>query len=65
MEQILAALKGNTGGSVTAIDAASVEQAQSEAFKVMSFIHAFMTHGHLCADLDPLKLDTEIGAKQY
>jgi 2-oxoglutarate dehydrogenase complex dehydrogenase (E1) component-like enzyme len=28
-----------------------------EAYKVNLLIRAYMTHGHLIADLDPLKLD--------
>ena len=34
-----------------------LSQAQSEGFKVGTLIRAFMTHGHLQADLDPLELD--------
>lgn len=32
-------------------------QAQSEGFKIGTFIRAYMTHGHLQADVDPLELD--------
>ena len=34
-----------------------LSQAQSEGFKVGTFIRAYMTHGHLQADVDPLELD--------
>ena len=45
-----------------------INLAQSDAFKVMALIRAFMTHGHLDADVDPLHLDTvyaevDLGAK--
>ena len=30
---------------------------QSDGFKLMTYIRAFMTHGHLNADVDPLQLD--------
>jgi len=52
-------------GGFASLDANSVEQAQSEAFKLMSFIKAYMTHGHLVADLDPLQLDQMEAAAQY
>jgi len=32
-------------------------EAQSDSFKVMALVRAFMSHGHFKADLDPLKLD--------
>ena len=34
-----------------------VNQAQSEGFKIGTFVRAYMTHGHLQADLDPLELN--------
>ena len=34
-----------------------VSQAQSDGQKISQYIRAFMTHGHLRADTDPLKLD--------
>jgi len=43
------ALKGSSG--------ADVNQAQRDGFKLMTYIRAFMTHGHLNADLDPLRLE--------
>jgi 2-oxoglutarate dehydrogenase E1 component len=33
-------------------------QAQADGQKLMQYIRAFMTHGHLKADIDPLKLDS-------
>jgi 2-oxoglutarate dehydrogenase complex dehydrogenase (E1) component-like enzyme len=47
------------GGSVSenTVGASNVQEAQSDAFKVMALVRAFMSHGHLKADLDPLKLD--------
>ena len=36
--------------------ASDATRAVTEAFKIMLLIRAFMTHGHLLADLDPLKL---------
>ena len=44
-------------GSVKAIGSQEASAAQNDAFKVMAMIRAFMTHGHLKADLDPLNLD--------
>ena len=48
------------GGTV--LGAASSEEevnlAQSDAFKLMALVRAFMTHGHLESDVDPLQLDT-------
>lgn len=32
-------------------------QAQADAGKLHAYIRAFMTHGHMFANLDPLKLD--------
>ena len=43
-------------------------QSQSDAFKLASYIRAFMTHGHIFADIDPLKLDEaldSISASKY
>ena len=47
------------GGTITesTIGSRDVQEAQSDSFKVMAMVRAFMTHGHLKADLDPLKLD--------
>jgi len=46
------------GASVSEVgSSADVQQAQLDAFKVMTLIRAFMTHGHLEAKLDPLDLD--------
>lgn len=63
LDIIMAALKEKTysGESIQSIGSETVEQAQSDAFKVMSLIRAFMTHGHLTADLDPLKLQETYG----
>lgn len=33
-----------------------VKQMQADGMKMMTFIRAFMTHGHIIADTDPLKL---------
>jgi 2-oxoglutarate dehydrogenase E1 component len=49
-------LRSSSGG-------ADLKQVQSDAFKLITYIRAFMTHGHLNADLDPLKLDTIVGGK--
>ena len=38
------------------IDAASLEEAQADAFKLMQLIRTYMSHGHLQADLDPLNM---------
>lgn len=63
LDIIMSALKEKTygGESIQSIGSETVEQAQSDAFKVMSLIRAFMTHGHLAADLDPLKLQETYG----
>ena len=55
---------------VTSVDSPSVRQAQSDAVKIMAFIRANMTHGHLQADLDPLELskvfpDTDLATKEF
>lgn len=50
--QILAALQ--SGGFSGQKD---LSQFQSDGFKLLTFVRAFMTHGHMKADLDPLKLD--------
>jgi 2-oxoglutarate dehydrogenase complex dehydrogenase (E1) component-like enzyme len=39
----------SAGGDIT--------KAQADGQKLMQYIRAFMTHGHLKADVDPLKLD--------
>jgi len=60
LEQVIAALQQSgfsSGGTVSAVGAVAEGQAQADAFKVMAMIRAFMTHGHLEADLDPLRLD--------
>jgi 2-oxoglutarate dehydrogenase complex dehydrogenase (E1) component-like enzyme len=49
------------GGAVSEssdVGASNVQEAQSDAFKVMALVRAFMSHGHLKADLDPLNLDS-------
>ena len=59
LETVLAALQTSgfsASGSVSAVGAAAEAQAQADAFKVMAMIRAFMTHGHLEAELDPLGL---------
>jgi len=35
----------------------NISKAQADGQKLMQYIRAFMTHGHLKADIDPLKLD--------
>ena len=63
IENIITMLKSGQG---VGVDSTSQEQAQSDAFKIMQFIKAFMTHGHLEANLDPLKLDEiVVGQTQY
>lgn len=46
------------GASVSEAGFASQDSkvAQQDAFKVMALIRSFMAHGHLQADIDPLKL---------
>jgi 2-oxoglutarate dehydrogenase complex dehydrogenase (E1) component-like enzyme len=34
-----------------------ISKAQADGQKLMQYIRAFMTHGHLRADVDPLKLN--------
>lgn len=51
ISSIISALQGGAksmGGDVT--------QAQADGQKLLQYIRAFMTHGHLRADIDPLKL---------
>ena len=38
-----------------------MQAAQNDALKLMQLIRAFMTHGHLEANLDPLKLNEAYG----
>jgi len=71
IDLILEALKSQGGAAAGgAVGGQSIEQAQSEAFKVMQLIRAYMQHGHLQAQTDPLNLDeaykeSEIASKQY
>ena len=46
------------GGQVSEVGFASqdAKAAQQDAFKVMALIRAYMAHGHLQADIDPLNL---------
>ena len=44
-------------GSIMAIEATVFLNVIQKNPKLMTYIRAFMTHGHLKADLDPLKLD--------
>ena len=46
------------GATVSEVGFASEDskQAQQDAFKVMALIRSFMAHGHLQADIDPLRL---------
>jgi len=48
-----------TSSSVTSQEA--VLKAASDTVKIMSIIKAYRHRGHLIADLDPLKLDEELG----
>lgn len=46
------------GANVSEVGFASqdAQEAQKDAFKVMALIRSFMAHGHLQADIDPLRL---------
>jgi len=51
------AARGVGGGSTAGASSTEVKKAQSDAMKVMQIIRAFMTHGHLDSDVDPLELE--------
>ena len=57
LDAIVAALHQRGYGAGTGATAADARKAQADAFKVMQLIRAFMSHGHLDADVDPLELD--------
>ena len=74
MNEVLDAIKKSDfpsgGEGVTSIDSPSIRQAMSDSVKIMAFIRANMTHGHLQADLDPLQLskvfpDTDLATKEF
>ena len=59
---IIEALKGagfvqGATGQGAAVDSGAVMKNQADAAKLATYIRAFMTHGHMFADLDPLKLE--------
>ena len=45
------------GGSSGGASSLEVKKAQSDAMKIMQLIRAFMTHGHISSDVDPLELE--------
>ena len=48
--------------------AIEVKKAQADAMKVMQLIRAFMTHGHLDSDIDPLEMSktyADAGVDKY
>lgn len=58
IDEIAAALaQRGVGASSASASSADVKRAQSDAMKVMQLIRAYMTHGHLDADVDPLELE--------
>jgi len=59
IEAIVAALaaRGVGGGSSQGASSIEVKKAQSDAMKIMQLIRAFMTHGHISSDVDPLELE--------
>jgi 2-oxoglutarate dehydrogenase complex dehydrogenase (E1) component-like enzyme len=52
LEQLKSGTTTISGGQPTK----DLEKAYRDSFKIMQLIRSFMTHGHLSADLDPLKL---------
>ena len=51
VSSILAALQGMQGSGASSADAA---RASDESVRLQMLLRAFMTHGHLVADIDPL-----------
>jgi len=64
LDEIVAALaaRGVGGGSSGGASALEVKKAQSDAMKIMQLIRAFMTHGHISSDIDPLELEKTYAA---
>lgn len=57
MQQIVALLKQGGGLAQTGgVSSGDVTRKVQEAQKLMMLVRAFMTHGHMAADVDPLQL---------
>jgi 2-oxoglutarate dehydrogenase E1 component len=58
LDEIVAALAARgVGGSSAGASTLEVKKAQSDAMKIMQLVRAFMTHGHISSDVDPLELE--------
>jgi 2-oxoglutarate dehydrogenase E1 component len=58
LDEIVAALAARgVGGSSAGASSLEVKKAQSDAMKIMQLVRAFMTHGHISSDVDPLELE--------